>query len=60
MDGVSVPFIWLAGYQVTHPTHAVDERLLALAWVHYRRTLSLSIARADHSFTGWASPVCVD
>jgi hypothetical protein len=57
MDGVSVPFVWLAGYQVTHPQRGTDERLLALAWVHYRQTLSLSIARADHSFSGWASPV---
>ena len=57
MDGVSVPFVWLAGYQVTYPEHAVDERLLALAWVEYRRTLSLSIDRADHSHSGWAAPV---
>ncbi|MEN3270079.1 hypothetical protein [Pseudonocardia sp.] len=57
MDGVSVPFVWLAGYQVTHPERAVDERLLALAWVRYRQTLSLSIDRADHSHSGWAAPV---
>ncbi len=57
MDGVRVPFIWLAGYQVTLPEHATDERLLAMAWVGYRRTLSLGIARADHSFAGWAAPV---
>ena len=57
MDGVSVPFIWLAGYQVTYPGAATDERLLAMAWVQYRRPLSLGIARADHSFAGWAAPV---
>jgi hypothetical protein len=57
MDGASVPFAWLSGYQVTYPEHAVDERLLAMAWVEYRRTLSLSIDRADHSHSGWASPV---
>jgi hypothetical protein len=56
MDGRSVPFIWLSGYQITYPEAATDERLPALAWVEYRRTLSLSIARADHSFSGWASP----
>lgn len=56
MDGISVPFPWLSGYQVTYPARGVDERLLALAWVEYRRTLSLSIARADHSFIGWSSP----
>jgi hypothetical protein len=57
MDGISVPFVWLPGYQVTHPDHAVDERLPALAWVEYRRTLSLSVDWADHSHSGWASPV---
>jgi hypothetical protein len=57
MDGGSVPFVWLSGYQVTHPENAVDERLLALAWVEYRRTLSLSVDRADHSHSGWASPI---
>jgi len=58
MDGICVPFPWLAGYQVTYPNPArsIDERLLAMAWVEYRRTLSLSIARADHSFIGWSSP----
>ena len=59
MDGVRVPFVWLSGYQVTYPEYSIDERLLALAWVQYRRTLSLSIARADHSMCGWASPVLV-
>lgn len=59
MDGVSVPFVWVSGYQVTYPEYSVDERMLALAWVEYRRTLSLSIARADHSLCGWASPVLV-
>lgn len=58
MDGVSVPYVWLSGYQVTYPERGTDERMLAMAWVHYRQTLSLSIARADHSFSGWASPVC--
>lgn len=56
MDGIAVPFTWLAGYQVTYPEAGTDERLLAMAWVEYRRMLSLSIAYADHSFTGWAAP----
>lgn len=60
MDGIAVPFVWLAGYQVTFPEAGVDERLLALAWVQYRRTLSLAIARADHSFTGWAAPTVLN
>jgi len=56
MDGICVPFPWLSGYQVTYPAAGVDERLLAMAWVEYRHTLSLSIAYADHSWIGWASP----
>lgn len=57
MDGVSVPYVWLAGYQVTHPEHATDNRLPGLAWVHYRRTLSMTVDWADHSHSGWATPV---
>lgn len=57
MDGTSVPFVWLSGYQITFPERATDERLPALAWVSFRETLSLSVDRADHSHTGWASPI---
>jgi hypothetical protein len=57
MDGKSVPFIWLSGYQVTFPPAKADTRLLGLAWVQYRRTLSLSINWADHAHVRWASPV---
>lgn len=57
MDGSSVPFIWLSGYQVTHPEAASDKRLPDLAWVHYRRTLSLTVDWVDHSHSGWAAPV---
>lgn len=59
MDGMSVPFIWLSGYQVTYPEASTDDRLPGLAWVEYRRTLSLTVDWVDHSHTGWASPVCV-
>lgn len=58
MDGTSVPFVWLAGYQITYPEAGTDERLPALAWVGYRRMLSLSVGRADHSHPGWAAPTC--
>lgn len=59
MDGHAVPFIWLSGYQVTFPERSADGRLPGLAWVGYRRTLSLTVDWADHSHSGWASPVCV-
>lgn len=57
MDGTSVPYIWLSGYQVTIPEAVADTRLLGLAWVEYRRTLSLSVGWVDHAHTRWASPV---
>lgn len=57
MDGTSVPFVWLSGYQVTVPPHATDTRFLALAWVRYRETLSLTVSWVDHAHSGWASPV---
>jgi hypothetical protein len=56
MDGRSVPFVWLGGYQVTLPRDATDSRLLGLAWVTYRETLSLSVNWADHALSGWACP----
>jgi hypothetical protein len=57
MDGTRVPYIWLSGYQVTFPEESTELRLPGLAWVHYRRTLSLTVDWVDHSHTGWASPV---
>jgi hypothetical protein len=57
MDGKSVPYVWLSGYQVTIPAESTENRLLALAWVRYRTTMSLSVAWADHSGSGLASPV---
>ncbi len=57
MDGASVPFIWLSGYQVTHPAESTHLRLPGLAWVGYRETLSLTVDRVDRAHTGWASPI---
>lgn len=59
MDGIRVPYLWLSGYQVTFPEYVTDGRLPGLAWVQYRRTLSLTVDWADHSHSGWASPVCL-
>jgi hypothetical protein len=56
MDGTSVPFVWLGGYQVTLPPEATDFRSLGLAWVTYRETLSLSVDWVDHAHSGWACP----
>ena len=56
MDGTSVPFAWLGGYQVTLPRAATYTRSLGLAWVTYRETLSLSVNWTDHALSGWACP----
>jgi hypothetical protein len=57
MDGVSVPFVWLSGYQMTYPAYATDSRLPGLAWVHYRSQMSITVNWADRTHAGWASPV---
>jgi hypothetical protein len=57
MDGSSVPYIWLSGYQVTHPEESTHVRLPGLAWVGYRKTLSFTVDRIDRAHSGWASPV---
>ncbi|MDQ3887578.1 MAG: hypothetical protein M3308_11365 [Actinomycetota bacterium] len=60
MDGRSVPYIWLSGYQVTIPEYASQNRLPGLAWTHFRRTLSLTINWAEYAHTGWAAPMRID
>jgi hypothetical protein len=57
MDGRSVPYIWLSGYQLSHP--GLTHQLPGLAWVRHRATMSLTANWADHSGAGWASPVRV-
>lgn len=57
MDGISVPFIWLSGYQVTYPEESAHLRLPGLAWVEYRQMLSFTVDRIDRAHSGWASPV---
>ena len=57
MDGKSVPYIWLSGYQVTIPERSIDIHLPVLAWVRHRATLSLTAYFADHAHSGFASPV---
>jgi len=59
MDGTSVPYIWLSGYQVTIPEYVSQSRLPGLAWTHFRRTLSLTVNWAEHSHSGWAAPMLV-
>jgi hypothetical protein len=60
MDGKVVPYTWLSGYEVVIRGRPVAWRLPALSWSNFRRTVSLTAAWANHSYSGWASPVCLD
>lgn len=59
MDGDTVPYTWLAGYEVMVQGRPTPWRLPALSWSHLRHTMSLTAAWANHSFSGWAAPVRV-
>lgn len=59
MDGETVPYTWISGYEVMVWEAPSPERLPALSWSRFRRTMSLTAAWADHSYSGWASPICL-
>ncbi|MDP9074169.1 MAG: hypothetical protein M3N98_08350 [Actinomycetota bacterium] len=59
MDGRSVPYALLSGYQVTMVEAESWRRLPCLSWNEFRATLSLTAHWSDHYGTRWASPVCV-
>jgi hypothetical protein len=59
MDGQSVPFVLLSGYQVTLVEQESWRRLPCLSWNESRATLSLTAHWADIFAPRWASPVCV-
>lgn len=59
MDGETVPYTWISGYQVMSSEAPSPERLPALSWSRIRRTMSLTAAWADHAYSGWASPTCI-
>jgi hypothetical protein len=58
MDGTTVPYTWLSGYEVMIRERPSPERLPALSWVGYRQSMSLTADWADHAHSGWASPTC--
>ena len=60
MDGKTIPYVWLTGYQVLIREHPTPSRLPALSWSRLRRTMSLTAGWADHAYGGWAAPVCID
>jgi len=58
MDGTTVPYTWLSGYEVTIPRRSRHSRMPCLSWTSYRQMLSLTSHEADYSQPGWAAPTC--
>jgi hypothetical protein len=59
MDGTSVPYVLLSGYQVTLVEQESWRRLPCLSWNESRSMLSLTAHWADIYGPRWSSPVCV-
>jgi hypothetical protein len=59
MDGKNVPYTWLSGYELLIRGRSAPWRLPALSWSNFRHTVSLTAGWANHSYSGWASPVCI-
>jgi hypothetical protein len=59
MDGVTVPYVLLSGYQVTLVEQESWRRLPCLSWNESRSTVSLTAHWADIFAPRWSSPVCV-
>lgn len=59
MDGSTVPYTWLSGYQVLIREQPNPGRLPALSWSRLRRTVSLTAGWAEHAHPGWSAPVCL-
>lgn len=57
MDGREVPFVGLAGYQVTHPAYETWRHVLCLSWSHFNRRINLSDNWADYYQDRFAFPV---
>jgi hypothetical protein len=57
MDGKTIPYAWIAGYEVLIGGHPMPSRLPALSWSRFRRTMSLTAGWAEHAYGGWAAPV---
>ncbi len=60
MNGDTVPFVCLAGYQLTVPTYEVWRHIVCLSWSHFNRRINLSDNWADYYQDRFASPVLVD
>jgi hypothetical protein len=60
MDGAQVPFVGLAGYQVTLPVYETWRHVLCLSWSHFNRRINLSDNWADYYQNRFAFPVRVE
>ncbi|MGH3902080.1 MAG: hypothetical protein ACRDTA_28280 [Pseudonocardiaceae bacterium] len=58
MDGKTIPYTWLSGYEVMIRGRSSPDRLPALSWTEFRHTMSLTAGWAQHAHSGWASPTC--
>jgi hypothetical protein len=58
MDGQTIPYAWIPGYEVMFWNRSSSERLPALSWSELRHTMSLTAAWTEHAFSGWAAPTC--
>ncbi|MFN2496911.1 MAG: hypothetical protein ABR608_13535 [Pseudonocardiaceae bacterium] len=59
MDGTTIPYAWITGYQMLVRGRPTPSRLPALSWSHHRRAMNLTAGWAEHAYSGWAAPVCV-
>jgi len=59
MDGQEVPYVFLAGYEVTIPEYEAWRHVPCLSWFRPENRVSLTAHWADLSQTFWAAPVVV-
>lgn len=57
MDGRTLPFVGLAGYQVTVPAYETWHHVLCLSWTHFNRRINLGDDWADYYQDRFAFPV---
>ena len=56
MDGERIPFVCLAGYQVTVPDYETWRHVVCLSWSHFNRRINLSDHWADYYQDRFAFP----
>jgi hypothetical protein len=57
MEGVSVPFVYLAGYVVSHPENEAWRHVPCLSWNEFLGRINLMDHWADHHQRRWAVPL---